>query len=369
MTLDLYGHADEDFGENVRFFLPNLPLAQARLGHRPTIHLLAANGARTMDVEGVAVRFHRCVQPPRAVGPRARFARQLSPSLIRAISAESSDLVHFQGVLSQQAMYAAVAWRARRQGIPVVAQDQGPRPVGRWMSRAHAYAVRRSKALLAGSEHSAAVLTGLGAAPETVHLVSNGIDPEVFHPAPDWQSRPGPFRVLVVARLTPDKDPLTMADGVAGLAQLGYEVEATILSRGPLREQVERRLQGAGVATTFIDFVSQSELGDYYRWADALVLTSLQEGSSQVVLEAMACGVPVVATDIPGVRESVGDAGILVPTRDPEAVTAALRRLSDEPETGLGYRRRALERSRSFTWDAVARQVDTIYGEIVPQVS
>jgi glycosyltransferase involved in cell wall biosynthesis len=85
----------------------------------------------------------------------------------------------------------------------------------------------------------------------------------------------------------------------------------------------------------------------------------------QVVLEAMACGLPVVATNISGTRDALGDAGILIPVRDPIALADALEYLADNPEGWLQYREKGLQRVSSFTWDTVAKQIQRIYHGMV----
>jgi glycosyltransferase involved in cell wall biosynthesis len=152
-----------------------------------------------------------------------------------------------------------------------------------------------------------------------------------------------------------------MAAGLAQLARRGRSIHVTIVSGGPLRQRVDACLRTAGVPVTFVDHVPQSELADYYRAADALVLTSLREGFNQATVEAMACGLPVVATDIPGIRDGVGDAGILIPTGDPGAVADAVQRLIDEPESRRFYRQLGLARVGRFDWSEIARRLHEIY--------
>jgi glycosyltransferase involved in cell wall biosynthesis len=362
IALDIYGHRDEDFGSKVKYFLPNMAAAQARLGHRPTVHLLTSFQRRELSVDGVDVVFHGCIQPPRSQPERVRFARQLSASMVRAIDADAADVVHFHGARSLHLMFTAVAWCARREGVPLVAQDHGPRQVGRVMRSGQRMALRSCKAVMAANEEGLERLGALGVPEDRLHLVPNAVDPAIFHPVPQESPPPDrPFRVFVLSRLWEDKDPLTMAAALGELARRGRRVEVTVVGRGPLREPVEVRLRGAGVAATFIEEVPQTAMPDHYRHADAFVLTSLREGSNQAVLEAMACGIPVVATDIPGVRESLRGVGVTVAAGDPTAVADSLERLASNPAHWRGQRQRGLRRTSGLTWQGVAERVCDIY--------
>jgi len=103
--------------------------------------------------------------------------------------------------------------------------------------------------------------------------------------------------------------------------------------------------------------VTDDELVDHYRRADAFLDTSLYEGFGFQVLEAMACGTPVVASDTTSIPELVGDAALLCPPGDVEAFAAALRRLRTENGLADDLRRRGLARAAEFTWERTAEQL------------
>jgi glycosyltransferase involved in cell wall biosynthesis len=365
MTLDLYGHSDDDFGTRVTFYLSNLPAAQARLGMRPTVHLLTSGRPHQLRFDGVEVRFHRCLQPPRSARVNSRFARQFSSSMLHAISHTDADVVHCYGPRQLHVMYAAVARRARKERLPLVGHDQGPRPVGhieRWFQR---HGLKRTQFVLASSPSSVDEFLGLGVRPERLRVMPNGFDPQVFYPGAERHREPGdPFRILVVSRLWEDKDPLTMADGIAELVRQGRDVELTIISGGPMKPQVEARLSRAQVPTRFIEFIPQAELAVAYRSHDALVLTSLREGWNQAIVEALASGLPVITTDVPGPRDAAGEAGILIPPRNPLALAEALERLIDSPTHAAEHRALGLRRSKDFSWDAIAAMIAEVYRSV-----
>jgi glycosyltransferase involved in cell wall biosynthesis len=371
MTLDLFGHDEAQLGRAVRYSVPNLAVAQAEHGDRPTLHLLTAHHARELEFAGVRAVLHPCVEP-RPGGPvSSRFARQFSARLLRSLRREEADVVHFHGVRQLHLMYAATAARAGHQGIPLVAQDRGQRPVGRIETAAQRFALRRSQAVLASSADGARRLAALGVRESSLEVVPNGFDPRSFFPSRNGNgSDPGsaqrPFRLLVVSRLEPEKDPFTMTEAVIRLASRIQGTRLTVVSGGRLKCELQRRLRDGGVKATFFDHLPQADLGQVYRSADVLIFTASNQGEgwTQAVVEAMACGLPVVSVDVPGPRDALGDAGLLVPPGDPAALANALEGLAANPALRRSCRERGLARARRFTWEAVAARVRRVYEEV-----
>jgi glycosyltransferase involved in cell wall biosynthesis len=210
----------------------------------------------------------------------------------------------------------------------------------------------------------------LGVAPKRIHVVSNGFDQRHFYPSrSDARDPQAPFRLLVVSRLVPGKDPLTMAHAVSILARSGVKVALTLIGRGPLRDRVAEVLADAPASVRYVDQVPQPALGAYYRAGDALVLTQRVSGSNQSILEAMACGLPIIASDLSGIRENVGTAGVLVPPGDAAAVARAVMSLAENPVRHHALREVAARRAREFTWAAVAQKVRVIYDDVIATAS
>jgi glycosyltransferase involved in cell wall biosynthesis len=112
--------------------------------------------------------------------------------------------------------------------------------------------------------------------------------------------------------------------------------------------------------------VPAAEVGDWYRWADSLVLVSHVEGMPMVLLEAMAAGLPVVVSDRSGMRELVGGAGLAVEPVAAEVV-GALRVLARGGEPYTEMSRAALARASEFSWDASVRRFEALYQSVLEE--
>ncbi len=164
-----------------------------------------------------------------------------------------------------------------------------------------------------------------------VRYLPNGVDLELFHPAPrreaEGAAAGGPVVVGSVARLRPEKNLGALVEAFARCRQRA-RAELVLVGDGPQRESLERAAQECGVGDR-VRFAGH--LGDpapTYRSFDVFAMSSRTEQMPLVVLEAMACGLPVVATDVGDIRHMVAEANrdLLVPDGDRAALAAALDR-------------------------------------------
>jgi glycosyltransferase involved in cell wall biosynthesis len=176
--------------------------------------------------------------------------------------------------------------------------------------------------------------------------------------------------ILFLGTLEPRKDLLTLVRAFALLRaeQPGTEVGLVIAGgHGWGFREVLGACAALGVhdRVQFTGFVEEEDLPEVYRGAQLFVYPSLGEGFGLPIVEAMACGVPVITSTSPAMPEVAGDAAILVEPRQPEALAAAMAAvLADE---GLAHRLRCkgVQRARRFSWEAVARQTLRVYDALL----
>jgi glycosyltransferase involved in cell wall biosynthesis len=191
--------------------------------------------------------------------------------------------------------------------------------------------LRHSAAVIATTRELAGRASRLA---RRVELIPNGVDTTRFRPAAT--PRPdGRKRVLYVGRLSAEKN-LSTVIAAAGL--LGDKVTVVLVGAGPLEAELREQAQAAGVAAEFAGVVDQPDLPAVYAAADAFVLASFTEGHPKVLLEAMASGVPCVASDCAGNRSLVteGRTGLLFDPRAPRALADRLTAVLDD--AGLARR-------------------------------
>jgi glycosyltransferase involved in cell wall biosynthesis len=219
--------------------------------------------------------------------------------------------------------------------------------------------IYRRTPFLAVSQSSRDELVARGISADRIGLIHNGVElPKT--PAPPISARP--CRVAYFGRLEPYKRVDLMLRALAKLAPRLPELEIAIIGRGTHRPQLERLAGDLGLAarTRFTDFASDELRDALLAGSRVCVCPSVKEGWGITVVEANALGVPVVATDVPGLRDAVrhGETGLLVPDGPPEAL---VRRLAEAIAELLGDEARAsrlsagaLAWARRFDWDSSA---------------
>lgn len=205
--------------------------------------------------------------------------------------------------------------------------------------------------------------------------VNPGVDTETFAPASGADATTdGEDRVdgdaldlLFVGRFVRTKNLPRLVDAVAGLPDR-VPARLALVGDGPRREAIRRHVADARLddVVTFEGYVANEDLPGYYRESDVVVLSSRRENYPIALLEAMSCGIPVVAPDVGAVDRIVtdGEDGLLYAPGSIEGLRECLVRLHDEPELrselGERARRRALD---SFDWGDRARRLEALYAD------
>jgi glycosyltransferase involved in cell wall biosynthesis len=167
-------------------------------------------------------------------------------------------------------------------------------------------------------------------------------------------------RLLSVGRLDREKNPLLLADVMAALTAEDPRWRLVVVGEGPLYEQLQARVEQLGLSEVvqLRGYVPiDGELPELYRSADAFLHVSWTEGVPQVLFEAFAAGLPVVATNVGGVAQAAGAAALLVAPGDAAAALGALRRVAGEPELRERLVKEGLERIRRHTIEAETRRL------------
>ena len=175
--------------------------------------------------------------------------------------------------------------------------------------------------------------------------------------------------ILYVGTIQPRKNLGTLIEAYDELRRtMTAPPKLVIVGRkGWLYDDLFARISELGLedAVIFTGFVPDAELPYLFDGARVFAYLSLLEGFGRPPLEAMACGVPVVASNTTAIPEVVGDAGITVPPRDVAAVAAALQAILTDDNRAEDLRRRGMAQARRFSWDAAARETLALYRSLL----
>ena len=342
----------------------------AKAGFDVAVHTLAGRGQLADRLEAGGVRvIVPSIAPARRGGMLARALRSLRAcgSLAKTISGWRPDVVHF---------FLPEAYLA---GAPVAILSGARRLV---MSRRSLNAYQRRHPLLARLErllhgrmdaiagNSAAIIRELaaeGADANRLHLIPNGVDMSRFG-QPHVPSR-GTLRFLIVANLIPYKGHADLLAAFALAAPDLPDWQLRCVGRDDgLMAALQAQARDAGIGDKVHFLGARSDVPELFASSDVAILASHEEGFPNAVIEAMAAGLPVVATRVGGVPEAVEDGvtGVLVPPHDPQALAAALCRVANDPAARTRMGQAGFARaSATFAIEACVDRYRELYEKLV----
>ena len=318
----------------------------------------------------------------------------LSREFLRIMKEENYDVIHSHYWISGKVAMPA----AKEFGIPLVhtmhtmarvknmnlAEGEVPEPMIRVQGETQVVAA--ADALIANTDAEAASLVSLyDACPDNVHVVTPGVDLYTFTPGLGRSASRTvidmPQEGLVVSfvgRIQPHKGPEVLIRAISELVKHSPLLRSKLIvniiggASGANTEEVDRLRElsswlGIQDVVRFSPPVPRADLVQWYRASDLVVVPSYSESFGLVALEAQACGTPVVATAVGGLRTAVADgiSGVLVDGHDPKAWSSVIARLLQEPQRRVLLSMGAIEHASHFGWDATARGTLDIYDQVI----
>jgi D-inositol-3-phosphate glycosyltransferase len=318
----------------------------------------------------------------------------LSDAFSKVLENEKYDVLHSHYWISGKVAMPA----AKKFGIPLahtmhtmarvknmnLAEGERPEPMIRVQGETQVVAA--ANALIANTDAEAASLVSLyEACPDNVSVVSPGVDLYTFtagsgrKAAREAVGLPQDAHILAfVGRIQPHKGPEVLIRAVAEMLNHSPHLRPKLITiimggaSGSGLGEVERLKDLASWlnisdVVRFENPVPRAQIPQWYRAADLVCVPSYSESFGLVALEAQACGTPVVATAVGGLRTAVADgiSGVLVDGHDPRAWSSVLARLIQEPQRRVLLSMGAIEHASHFGWDATARGTLDIYDRII----
>jgi phosphatidylinositol alpha-mannosyltransferase len=306
------------------------------------------------------VRYQGTVAPiapsPRALRRVRRLVRSFRPDVVHVHEPLTPSTAMFAALVSPAPVVATFHAFAERSRLFDVAAP-AVRPV--W---------RRLTVRLAVSRAAAAFVSARMEG--EVRVVPNGVDVELFGGAEPAADLPPGRRILLVNRLDPQKGFPVAVRAFAGLASDLDDVWLVVAGDGRDRDAVDLLPGFARERVLMLGRVEHADLPPLHAASDLFVSPAVgQESFGIVLVEAMAAGLPVVASDIEGYREIVrrGIEGLLVPPGDAAALAGAIRRVLGEPALARRLSEAGRARAGQFSWETVAARIEHVYEEAVAQ--
>ena len=339
----------------------DLATALRRKGYEVEVACSVADGlSKPLEEAGVSVR------PLTGRLVKRRVSAAYALGIRRLLGERRFDLVHAHIFASA----AAAAIATLGSGIPLVVTEHTEATwqtrLARWVSR---WVYRRAERIIAVSTPiGRRLISRDGVPPDLVTVISNAVIPASEAPPDAPEALPdewleGPL-VGVVARLQPEKGVANFLKAVARVSEVSPEARFLVVGDGPLREELLGLAERVGIRERVWFLGYRADARALVGLMDVLAVPSLTEGSPLIVLEAMAAGVPVVASAVGGIPDQVrhGEEGLLVPPDDPgalgDALGGLLRDLARAHRLGEAGRRRT---ENEFSHDALVRRIEGVY--------
>ncbi|HLF25412.1 MAG TPA: glycosyltransferase family 1 protein [Anaerolineae bacterium] len=255
----------------------------------------------------------------------------------------------------------------------------------RYLNRAVPRSVARADRVLADSQATQADLVALfGTPPDKIEVLLSGVDVR-FKPVRErtalaavrarYDLGRGPL-VLTIGTIQPRKNYVRLIQAFAQVVGRWWQIGSDWMGdvnlviaggAGWMFDQIYAEVTRLGLESRvkFTGFIDDADLPALYSAATVFAYPSLYEGFGLPLLEAMACGTPVIGSNVSSIPEVVGDAGLLVDPLDVDAIAAGLIGLLKDASARDAYLRAGLQRAAQFSWDAAARQLLAIYDEML----
>ncbi|MCD6149962.1 glycosyltransferase family 4 protein [bacterium] len=207
-----------------------------------------------------------------------------------------------------------------------------------------------------------------------ISVITNGVDSGEFSPkvfSENDRERVGDFKIICGSRITPRKGFQSMIQAIKIFKEKGFCVKLEIIGEGNEKEDLEKLVIKLGLKSEveFLGIIKHSDLLKYYQNANVYVSTSLNEGMSNTMLEALSAGLPVIATQTGGTDEMVKDGinGFVIKTNDPADLVAKIEKIRQDfkLEKKMSFESRRL--AKKMSWNNIAREYYALYNKVADE--
>lgn len=363
----IYPHPERGYNPGIERVVQEFAKGLVRQGHEVRVLTTYRNGGKKEYEVDEGVQIHRIVDTRHYLG---KFGSLFSLDLLSLnISIrgyrellESADIVHAFTPIVHRFFSTPLVAHYHHWDNPSELLEYLYLPTSHslWM-RCYEIADR----IIAVSEYSADDLSSRGADRAKISVVPNGVDTNRLHPGPSSISFEYDPALLYVGPLEERKGIKYLIKSMPQIVE-EYPNAGLIIVGGGKKNDLENLTEQMDInhAVEFKGFIKEDVLADYYKSSDVFVFPSYLEGFGMVLIEAMACGLPVVSTTATAIPEVVGDAGILVPPKSVDPLSNAVLKVLEE-SSNSEVSETSLERVESnFSWTAACQKLLEAYSDV-----
>jgi len=298
-------------------------------------------------------------------------------ALVRLMGQERFVLIHAHWLIPQ-GLIAIMGLTLTRRRIPLVCTSHGGDLFalrGAIFQHLKRWVMNRSQALTVVSRAMQSIVVGMGVALDKVRVISMGVDlKHCFTPDPAVERSAN--ELLFVGRLVEVKGLQALLEAMPKVLDKHPAMRLTVAGAGPLEVELRELAQCLDISdkVDFLGMVTQSQLPALYRRATLAIFpfvvtkSGVQEGFGLVVVEAMGCGCPVIAGDLPAIHDSIAHEknGLLVPPGNPEVLADTVLRVLYDPDLCFRLAREARKSAiEHFDWEIIADKYAELYNKLI----
>jgi glycosyltransferase involved in cell wall biosynthesis len=298
----------------------------------------------------------------------------ISPNMLYALikNRHRHDIIHAHSHLYASTNIAALV---RRLGSsPLVITNHGliSQTVPLWIQKIYLptigkWTFKSADRIICYTENEKLKLIRLGIDSEKIVIIHNGIDPNIFSPT---KKEKYANQILWIGKFVPGKGAEYLIEAFNILVKEWPDLKLLMIGNGPLKEDIKQKIRELDIGNNIImkEFVPNSELPETYQNSDVFVLPSLNEGVPRTILEAMACGIPVVCTELPQLVDVVDSCGLLVPVKDSQALAEGISKIMSDRDMSQKFGKNGrVKVVENYSWEDTVKKTVQLYEEVLWQ--
>ncbi|MCK4527251.1 glycosyltransferase family 4 protein [candidate division WOR-3 bacterium] len=340
---------------------------QVRLGHDVTIMYASQRNKRSMhefEHNYNTIQFEPIIK---------LMGNSITPNLFFKLNSikDNFDIIHAHSYLYFSTNLAAISRRLGSPPLLITIHNMNTHTAPPWFEEIYIptigkWTLNSADKIICYTISEKVKLQNLGIESDKIAVIHNGIDTNKFIPKEKENS--DRIRVLWIGRFVPGKGVEYLINAFNILVYDFPGSEFFMVGQGALKEKIKQKIRDFDLDKHVVirDFIPNSKLVEIYQNSDVFVLSSLNEGVPRTILEAMACGIPIVCTELPQLVDVVKGCGLLVPVRDSEALADVISKVISDKELaqklGETGRRRVAE---NYSWDDTVKKTIQLYEELI----